>query len=38
MIGIAEQVRLMMLGAGIEYEPNPLSGIEIRIADITFSD
>lgn len=38
MIGIAEQVRLMMLGEGIEYTPNPLSGIEIRIADITFSD
>lgn len=38
MIGIAEQVRLMMLGEGIEYTPNPLSGIEIRIADITFGD
>lgn len=38
MIGIAEQVRLMMLGQGIEYQPNPLSGIEIRIADIKFSD
>lgn len=38
MIGIAEQVRLMMLGEGIEYTPNPLSGIEIRIADVTFSD
>lgn len=38
MIGIAEQGRLMMLGEGIEYEPNPLSGIEILISDITFSD
>ena len=38
MIGIAEQVRLMMLGEGIEYQPNPLSGIEIRIADVKFSN
>ena len=36
MIGIAEQVRLMMLGRGINYRPTPLSGLEIRIADITF--
>ena len=38
MIGIAEQVRLMMLGEGIEYQPNPLSGIEILIADVRFSN
>jgi peptide/nickel transport system substrate-binding protein len=38
MIGIAEQVRLMMLGEGVEYQPNPLSGIEIRIADVKFSN
>ena len=37
MIGVAEQARLIMLGAGVEYKTNPLSGIEIRIADITFS-
>ena len=37
MIGVAEQARLIMLGPGVEYKPNPLSGIEIRIADITFS-
>jgi peptide/nickel transport system substrate-binding protein len=38
MIGVAEQVRLMMLGEGIDYQPNPLSGIEIRIADIKFTN
>ncbi|CAN5345775.1 ABC transporter substrate-binding protein [soil metagenome] len=37
MTGVAEQARLIMLGPGVEYKPNPLSGIEIRIADITFS-
>ncbi len=37
MIGVAEQARLMMLGPGVEYKPNPLSGIEIKIADIDFS-
>ena len=37
MIGVAEQARLIMLGPGVEYTPNPLSGIEIRIADIRFS-
>ncbi|PVE21215.1 ABC transporter substrate-binding protein [Microvirga sp. KLBC 81] len=37
MIGIAEQARLMMLGEGVQYKPNPLSGLEIRIADIRLS-
>jgi peptide/nickel transport system substrate-binding protein len=37
MIGIAEQARLMMLGEGVQYKPNPLSGLEIRIADIHLS-
>ncbi len=34
MIGVAEQARLIRLGEGIEYEPNPMTGIIIRIADI----
>ncbi|HTN60701.1 MAG TPA: ABC transporter substrate-binding protein [Devosia sp.] len=38
MIGVAEQAKLLMLGQGVEYTPNPLSGLEIHIADITFSD
>ena len=28
MIGVAEQARLIMLGPDIQYEPNPLSGID----------
>ncbi len=35
MIGIAEQARLILLGPDIDYTPNPLSGIEILIKDIT---
>ncbi|CAN7711683.1 ABC transporter substrate-binding protein [Neorhizobium tomejilense] len=34
MIGIAEQIRLIMLGEGVHYQPNPLSGLEVRIADV----
>jgi peptide/nickel transport system substrate-binding protein len=34
MIGVAEQARLIRLGPGIQYTPNPMSGIIIRIADI----
>jgi peptide/nickel transport system substrate-binding protein len=37
MIGVAEQARLIMLGPQVQYETNPLSGIEIRIADVHFS-
>jgi peptide/nickel transport system substrate-binding protein len=37
MIGVAEQVRLMLLGPGVEYKANPLSGLEILIKDISFS-
>ena len=37
MIGVAEQARLMLLGPGVEYKANPLSGLEIRIADVSFS-
>ena len=37
MIGIAEQARLMLLGPGVEYKANPLSGLEIRVADVSFS-
>lgn len=33
-IGIAEQIRLILLGKNIEYKPNSLSGLEIRIADV----
>jgi len=36
MIGVAEQARLIMLGPDIQYTPNPLSGIEILIKDVTF--
>lgn len=36
VIGIAEQSRLILLGEGIEYETNPLSGFELRIADVKF--
>ncbi len=35
MFGIAEQVRLMMVGENVKYEANPLTGIEILIADVT---
>ncbi|HEY4201976.1 MAG TPA: ABC transporter substrate-binding protein [Devosiaceae bacterium] len=38
MIGIAEQVQLMLLGPGVQYTPNPLSGIEMRIADVKLTD
>ena len=38
MIGIAEQARLIMLAEGVDYKPNPLSGIEIRVADIHLSN
>ncbi|MEB5967389.1 ABC transporter substrate-binding protein [Comamonas testosteroni] len=34
IIGIAEQIRLIMLGKNVEYKPNSLSGLEIRIADV----
>lgn len=37
MIGIAAQGRLMLLGPGVEYKPTPLSGLEIRVADIKLS-
>ncbi|MDR6817430.1 peptide/nickel transport system substrate-binding protein [Neorhizobium sp. 2083] len=36
VIGVAQKVRLMMLDKGIIYHPNSLSGLEIRIADISF--
>ncbi len=38
MEGVAEQVQLMMLGRGINYKPNPLTGIEILISDVTVTD
>jgi len=38
MIGVAEQARLMMLGEGVQYKTNSLSGIEIKIADLHFSE
>ena len=38
MFGIAEQVRLMMLGENVQYTPNPLTGIEILIADVTITE
>jgi peptide/nickel transport system substrate-binding protein len=38
IIGIAEQIRLMMLSERVEYEANPLSGLEIRIADVQVTE
>lgn len=35
---IALQSKLLMLGPGIEYEPNGLTGVELRVSDITFAD
>ncbi|AQA06147.1 hypothetical protein BVC93_05280 [Mycobacterium sp. MS1601] len=35
---IALQSKLLMLGPGIEYEPNGLTGVELRVSDITFTD
>ncbi|GAA1995116.1 hypothetical protein JL107_08105 [Nakamurella flavida] len=37
MIPIASQSKLMMLAEGIEYQPNSLSGVELRIADVHFT-
>ena len=34
IIGIAEQVRLIRLGKSVDYRPNALSGLEIRIAEV----
>lgn len=36
--GLAEQVQLMMLGKGVQYTPNPLTGIEILISDVTVTE
>ncbi|MDT0683152.1 hypothetical protein RM543_10680 [Roseicyclus sp. F158] len=38
LFGIAEQVRLMMLGENVDYTPNPLTGLEILIADVAIED
>ncbi|WP_368496466.1 ABC transporter substrate-binding protein [Herbiconiux sp. A18JL235] len=35
---IALQSKLLMLGPGIEYEPNGLTGIELRISDVHFAN
>lgn len=35
---IALQSKLLMLGPGIEYQPNGLTGVELRVSDITFAD
>ena len=37
-IPIALQSKLIMLAAGIEYQPTGLSGVELRISDITFTN
>lgn len=34
MFGIAEQVRLMMVGENVDYKANPLTGLEILIEDV----
>jgi peptide/nickel transport system substrate-binding protein len=34
IIGIAEQIRLIQLGKGVDYKPNALSGLEIRISEV----
>jgi len=38
LVPVALQTKLLMLGTGIEYEPNGLTGVELRIGDITFTD
>jgi peptide/nickel transport system substrate-binding protein len=35
---IALQSKLLMLGPGIEYQPNSLTGVELTVADVTFTD
>lgn len=35
---IALQSKLLMLGPGIEYQPNGLTGVELQVSDITFAD
>lgn len=34
---IALQSKLLMLGPGIEYQPNSLTGVELTVADVTFT-
>lgn len=38
MLGVAEQAQLMLLGPGVQYTPNPQSGIQLRIADVKLSN
>lgn len=35
IIPIAEQTNLLLLGDGVEYEPNGLTGVEMRLSEIT---
>lgn len=37
-VPLALQSKLLMLGPGVEYEPNGLTGVELRVSDITFAD
>ena len=37
-IPIALQSKLIKLAAGIEYQPNGLTGVELRVSDITFTN
>lgn len=38
MAGLAEQVQLMMLGKGVHYTPNPLTGIEVLVKDVSVEE
>ncbi|MBR7744803.1 hypothetical protein KC207_16020 [Phycicoccus sp. BSK3Z-2] len=38
IVPVALQTKLLQLGPGVEYEPNGLTGVELRIGDITFTD
>ncbi|MFD1715236.1 ABC transporter substrate-binding protein [Amnibacterium flavum] len=37
LVPIALQTKLLRLAPGIDYEPNGLTGVELRISDITFT-
>ena len=37
LVPVALQTKLLLLGAGVEYEPNGLTGVELRIGDISFT-
>jgi len=38
LVPIALQTKLLLLAPGVEYEPNGLTGVELRIGDISFTN